>query len=138
MEVLWEIFRSSLSAGLEGLPDPMLKMQHRAREAAYKAAFPGATDSLLLVNGQVAGRVLVSRSELEHRVVDLAIMPHHRGRGLGTQLLRSLAEEASLAGKPLRLTVAAGNRALSLYRQIGFHVVSADEANLSLEIAALA
>jgi ribosomal protein S18 acetylase RimI-like enzyme len=109
-------------------------MQHRAREAAYAAAFPGAADRLVIVGGQPAGRVLVSRTESEHRVVDIAILPAHQGLGIGSSILRALADEASAAGRPLRLTVAADNRAVGLYRRIGFRTVWSDEMNLCLEL----
>ena len=132
--ILREIFRATRAGAIAGLPEPILDMQHRAREAAYKAAFPGATDSLVLHDGDVVGRILVSRSESEHRVVDIAIVPEHQGRGLGTSLLRSLAEEAWMANKPLRLTVAGDNPALGLYRRLGFQLMSADDANVSLEL----
>jgi hypothetical protein len=41
----------------------LVEMQHRAREEAYTAAFPGAVDRLVIVGGHPAGRVLVSRTE---------------------------------------------------------------------------
>ena len=134
-EVLWEIFRSSRAGALPGLHEPLLQMQHRAREAAYRAAYPDATDDLIVIGDAVVGRVLVSRSQDEHRVIDIAVMQEHQGRGVGTRVLRSLAEEASAAGKPLRLTVATDNRAARLYRRIGFAIVSSDDANFQLELA---
>jgi ribosomal protein S18 acetylase RimI-like enzyme len=134
-EVLWEIFRSSRAGAPLELPEPLLRMQHSAREAAYRAAYPDATDDLILIDGAVVGRVLVCRSPGEHRVVDLAVIQQHQGRGVGTRVLHSLAEEASKAGKPLRLTVATDNPAARLYRRIGFAIVSSDGVNLQLELA---
>jgi ribosomal protein S18 acetylase RimI-like enzyme len=81
-------------------------------------------------------RILVSRCESEDRVVDIDIMRRHQGSDVGTRLLRLLAEEASRARKPLRLTLAVSNRAVGLYRRIGFEVVSSDGANVGMEIAA--
>jgi GNAT superfamily N-acetyltransferase len=134
-EILWEIFRSSRAGALAGLPQPLLEMQHRAREAAYRAAYPQAVDKLIVIGGSVVGRVLVSCSEGEHRVVDIAILPRHQGGGVGTSVLRSLGEEASDAGKPLRLIAAADSRAVRLYLRIGFKVVSSDDMNLFFELA---
>lgn len=136
-ELLWEIFRSSRAGPLARLPEHMLRMQHLAREAAYSAAFPGAVDSLIVVSGRVAGRVLLSRSESEHRVIDIAIVSAEQGRGFGTSVLRSLAGDAAAAHKPLRLTVAADNhRALRLYRRLGFDVTGDDGVDVAMEIPA--
>jgi ribosomal protein S18 acetylase RimI-like enzyme len=110
-------------------------MQHRARETAYAAGYGGAESSLILVSGRPAGRLLVWRSDLEHRLVDIAILPSERGRGLASAVLRSLIHEARDCAKPLRLTVATDNpAALRLYRRLGFEVTAGDAANLALEI----
>jgi ribosomal protein S18 acetylase RimI-like enzyme len=136
-ELLWEIFRSSRAGPLAGLPIDLLRLQHEAREAAYAAAFPGAVDSLIVVSGRVAGRVLVSRSEWEHRVIDIAIVRPEQRQGVGTLVLQSLAGEAAAAGKALRLTVAADNQgALRLYRRLGFDGVGDDGVDIEMEIPA--
>jgi len=135
-ELLWEIFRSSRAGPLADLPEALLRMQQRAQEAAYDAAYGGAENSLILVSGRPAGRVLVWRSELEHRVVDIAILPSERGRGLATAVLRSIIEEARDSAKPLRLTVATDNpAALRLYRRLGFEITAGDALNLALEMS---
>lgn len=136
-ELLWEIFRSSRAGALAGLPEELVRMQHRAREEAYSAAFPGATDNLIVIAGRIAGRVLVSRTESEHRVIDIAVLPAEQGHGLGTAVLQSLAGEAAAAGKPLRLTVATNNSgALNVYRRLGFVVVRDDGVDMEMEIPA--
>jgi len=135
-ELLWEIFRSSRAGPLADLPESLLRMQHRARELAY-AADRATDDRLLLVDGRPAGRLLVWRTALEHRVVDIAMLPQYRRRGLGTLVLRALIREAEEAAKPLRLTVAADNQgALELYQRLGFAVSAWDTINVSMEIAA--
>lgn len=112
-------------------------MQHRVREATYADNYPGAADLVITVSGVPAGRVLVWRSEAEHRIVDIAILPAYRDRGLGTLVLRSLIDEAQGSAKPLRLTVAADNTAaLRLYRKLGFAATDENPVNVAMEIAA--
>ena len=112
-------------------------MQHRAREASYAAAHPGADDLVITVAGRPAGRVLVWRSEHEHHIVDIAILPTHRNQGLGTLVLRSLIDEARRCDRALRLIVATDNAsALRLYRSLGFETRSEDVMNIEMEIAA--
>jgi ribosomal protein S18 acetylase RimI-like enzyme len=137
-ELLWELFRSSRAGPLADLPEGLLRMQHRARDASYAANFPGANDCLVMVSDRPAGRVLVWRSELEHQIVDIAVLPPYRGRGVGTWVLRSLIDEAQRSHKPLRLTVATDNTAaLRLYRRLGFEVTGRDVMNMAMEIPAL-
>jgi ribosomal protein S18 acetylase RimI-like enzyme len=136
-ELLWEIFRSSRTGPSADLPEDLLRMQDRARVATYAEAYPGADDCLITVSDEPAGRVLVSRSELENRIVDIAILPPYRDRGLGTQVLRSLIDEARESAKPLRLTVATDNTAaIRLYLRLGFEVSGADAMNVAMEIRA--
>ncbi len=48
----------------------------------------------------------------------------HRGRGIGTALLRKLLREAAARGlRGLSLSVARENSALELYQRLGFTVV---------------
>lgn len=93
-------------------------MQHRAREASYRQQFPGAEDCVVLVDGSPVGRLLVAREPGLTRVVDIALVPGVRGRGIGTAVLRAVLG----AGVPVRLHVEMGNPARRLYERLGFTV----------------
>jgi ribosomal protein S18 acetylase RimI-like enzyme len=58
--------------------------------------------------------------EREIRVVDIAISPRFRGRGLGTLLLRRVFREGDGAGKPVSIHVEVFNPARRLYDRLGF------------------
>jgi ribosomal protein S18 acetylase RimI-like enzyme len=62
----------------------------------------------------------VLRAPGEIRVVDLALLPPWRGRGIGGRLLRELLAEAAAAGLPVRVHVERTNPALRLYARLGF------------------
>jgi GNAT superfamily N-acetyltransferase len=106
--------------------EAFLEMQYGARERHYREQFPGADDLLVLVGGQPAGRLCVDRGNGEMRVVDIAVLPEHRGSGIGSALLAGLQEEAGTAGLPLALQVEAGNPAGDLYHRLGFVIDAAD------------
>src|SRR5262249_14254217 len=79
------------------------------------------TDFLVVERaGEAIGRVYVARWKDEHRIVDIALLPQHRGGGLGTALLSDLIDEATRAGKAGTIHVEKFNPALSLYRRLGF------------------
>ncbi len=134
-ELLWELYRSSRTGPLAALPEPLLRMQHRAREKAYRESFPGADDRLIVVAGQVVGRVLVWRGPAEHRIVDISIVASQQGRGIGTEVLRGLVEGATMDRRTLRLAVATDNEgARRLYDRLGFRETGGDELNVEMEI----
>jgi ribosomal protein S18 acetylase RimI-like enzyme len=98
----------------------LLLVQWMTQRNSYRARFPHAEHQLILIDGRQVGRLWVAREPGEVRLVDLSLLPAHRGAGLGTSLLRSLQQEAALAGKPLRLSVARDNPARRLYERLGF------------------
>ncbi len=50
-----------------------------------------------------------------------------RGRGIGTQLIKGLIEEAAKAGRAVTLGVVKSNPALRLYERLGFRTTHEDE-----------
>ena len=65
----------------------------------------------------------MSRWEREIRVVDVALVPEARGRGIGTALLRDLLAEGERTGRTVSIHVERFNRALRLYRRLGFREI---------------
>jgi ribosomal protein S18 acetylase RimI-like enzyme len=79
---------------------------------------------VLLVDGAEAGRLYVRRTDDEVHVLDIALLPEFRDRGIGTALLHELMDEAAGAGRVASIYVEQTNRALSLYRRLGFEPVA--------------
>jgi predicted GNAT family acetyltransferase len=75
---------------------------------------------VIVVDGQPVGRLYVARWAEEIRVVDIAVLPEYRNRGIGSALLRDLMAEAAAAGKPLSIHVERFNPAVRLYARLGF------------------
>jgi ribosomal protein S18 acetylase RimI-like enzyme len=94
--------------------------QFAAQTAHYARHYTGMRADVILLDGVPAGRLLVARWDEEIRIVDIAILPELRGRGAGSVLLRELLDEAAAAGKRVTIHVERENRALGLYRRLGF------------------
>lgn len=72
------------------------------------------------------GRLYVDRWKDQIRLVDVAFLPEHRGGGLGTALLRRLLDEGRERNLPVTIHVEFNNRALALYKRLGFRHVDSN------------
>jgi ribosomal protein S18 acetylase RimI-like enzyme len=97
-----------------------MRMQFLAREQSYASAYPRKAVSLILCEDLPVGAMMVDRGEHEITLIDIALLPEFRSRGIGTSLIQDLINEAHTTNKPLQLQVAKGNRAAALYSRLGF------------------
>ena len=136
---LLELYADSRREELDaaGVPEPLrrpfIEQQFQIRQAAYRSAFSDAEWSIVCVEEQSVGRLILHRTSFEWRIVDLALRPEYRGQHLGTQLLQRLQNEATQAARPLRLQVLPENPAVRLYRRLGFFVTSEENFRLQME-----
>ncbi len=94
--------------------------QFAAQDAHYRAHYPGATLDVVEVAGGRAGRLYVHRGPKDIRIMDVALAPAYRGRGIGTALLRALIDEAERSGRRVSIHVEQNNPARTLYERLGF------------------
>lgn len=114
--------------------DAFLRLQFRAQQGSYRAAFPDADHRLILKGGKAVGRILVHRAEQAITLVDIALLPEHRNCGIGTRLIRDLIEESRSFRRPLRLQVAKSNHAAArLYERLGFSLTGENEMYYQME-----
>lgn len=100
-----------------------LKSQHEAQHHHYRAYYPNADFDLILLDGERIGRIYVDRRIEEIRLMDIALLPEFRNRGIGTKLIRDLMDEATRSQKFIGLHVEQFNRAYQLYTRFGFQDV---------------
>ena len=67
----------------------------------------------------------------EIAILDIAVLPEFRRRGIGAGTIRDLQNEA--AGRTLSVYVEGFNPSLQLFEKLGFKPVSNDGVNLRLE-----
>jgi ribosomal protein S18 acetylase RimI-like enzyme len=97
-----------------------LQSQFNAQHTHYQKHYTGSHFLVIERAGIMIGRLYLARWSEEHRIVDIALLPEHRGQGIGTALLNDLLEEAARAGKAVSIHVEKFNPAMSLYRRLGF------------------
>jgi ribosomal protein S18 acetylase RimI-like enzyme len=97
-----------------------IEHQFNAQDHHYRTHYPGATLDVIEVEGEPAGRLYVHRGKSDIRIMDIAVAPQFRGRGIGSTLLRDLIAEADASGRKLSIHVEMNNPARSLYDRLGF------------------
>lgn len=100
--------------------DSFLRSQFDLQSKSYEMNFIGAVHRIIQLDGTDIGRLIINRADDHLRLIDITILPAWRGRGIGTDILRSLMNEA-LGGKvPMRLFADTHGRAQRLYLRHGF------------------
>jgi ribosomal protein S18 acetylase RimI-like enzyme len=121
----YQLFCDSRQPEFALLPPPVYQQvmahQFHAQTVGYRGQFPQARFDIIELAGERIGRIVVDRSDTMMHIVDQAIVPTLRGRGIGTAIMRALMDEAQAAGLPVRLEVAKENDpSFRLYQRLGF------------------
>ena len=80
--------------------EAFLRQQFDAQDAWWHENYAEASFDVILVDGEPAGRLYVHRGPSEIRIVDIALLPEHRGSGVGTRLLDDLLPEGDAGANP--------------------------------------
>jgi ribosomal protein S18 acetylase RimI-like enzyme len=138
-EVLFRIYASTREEELAVVPwdaatkQAFLRMQFTAQDTDYRGNYPGASYDLVVAGEEVLGRLYVDRGAAAWLVLDLALLPQYRGRGIGTALLSGVLADAAAAGKPVHMHVEQFNPARRLYDRLGFQQIAEQGIYLLLE-----
>ncbi len=110
-----------------------LTQQFTAQDTYYREHYPGAVYNVILHDDEPVGRLYIHCRPDEIRVMDIALLPSHRNRGIATALLRDLHTEATAVSKPLTIHVEQFNPALRLYTRLGFRTIAEHGVYLLME-----
>jgi ribosomal protein S18 acetylase RimI-like enzyme len=100
--------------------EQFVRMQFEAQKKFYEENYAGAEFLVILFQNQPAGRLYLHRHPGEIRVMDIALLPEFRRKGIGSFLFHQLFAEARAASKPVGIHVEIFNPALRLYEKLGF------------------
>jgi ribosomal protein S18 acetylase RimI-like enzyme len=100
-----------------------VESQFAAQSDHYAKHYAEASFDVIVVDGQAAGRLYVHRGRSEIRIVDVALLPEWRGRGIGTGLLEALLDEGRGSDRAVTIHVELSNPAMRLYERLGFKAV---------------
>jgi len=110
----------ALTGWSQAQQEAFLRMQYDAQRRSYRMQFPKAEYWVIHSDDRAAGRLIVERTAAEIHLIDIALLPEHRGVGIGTTVLTRVMEQARQADQSVRLRVERFNRALHWYQRLGF------------------
>ncbi len=101
--------------------EQFLRQQFHAQTEFYNEHYrENAEFDLILIDGEPKGRLYLSRREKEFRIIDIALLPALRNKGIGGKIMSDIIGEADGAGKPVTIHVEQNNPAMHLYERLGF------------------
>lgn len=99
-----------------------LRQQFEAQDHHYRTHYREAEFLVMVHEGRSVGRLYVARWEREIRVMDIALLPEFRNRGLGLGVMRDLLAEGARTGRAVRVHVEKFNPAVRFYERLGFRI----------------
>jgi RimJ/RimL family protein N-acetyltransferase len=126
MEFLLALYATTREDELKQVPwtpeqkAAFVHQQFWAQHTHWRENYTDTSWDLVLADGVPAGRLYVARWKDDIRIVDIALMPAHRGAGLGTRMIRDIFAEGDASGRKVSIHVEVFNPARRLYERLGF------------------
>ena len=114
----------SLSGWPQRLQEGFLRNQFEAERMFLAQQFSHADLRIVLYQGEPIGRLYLDIKDTKIEILDIALLPEYRNRGIGTELLRSILEEAEERNKPVHIHVLRRSPSVRLYYRLGFYRIA--------------
>ncbi len=111
----------------------LLEMQYQAQKADYERNYPQAENDVILYDGNLAGRVILSTEHNDLHLIDIAVLSDFRNRGIGTAILENLFEKSRRTKLPIRFYVEKNNPAFRLYERLGFETIADVQTHFQMQ-----
>jgi len=126
-------FDMSIIPESDDIRQKLLLTQFRARNFSFDTMYGREAQWIVERDGVAVGSLVVGELDGALRLAEIALVPEHRGGGLGTALIRAVQAAAVARHLPIRLQVHPLNPARHLYGRLGFAEVGVGMANLEME-----
>ncbi len=140
-DFLLSLYASTRRAELAGLgwsgkeEDAFIRMQFDAQAWHYRHAYPNATYSVICVDGERAGRLIVNRNDDEIVIADITLLPQFRRIGIGSGLVQRLVDEADAGHLRVRCHVLRDSDARRFWERAGLAAQGSGGVYLAMERA---
>lgn len=123
---LFQVYASTRAEEMAMVPWSMeqknafLLMQFTAQRTHYQKYYPRAKYQVIQLENVAIGRLIVDWSKNPVLLIDIALLPGYRNKGLGTAILKDMLAETTKLHWAMILHVETFNPALKLYERLGF------------------
>jgi GNAT superfamily N-acetyltransferase len=136
----YELFRQSrlpmedFSFLEPAMRETLLRQQFQGQTLSYRTQFPDARFEIMEAEDRPVGRLVTHRGADAFLIVDVALLPDWRRRGIGAHILREICDAARARNLPVRLALSPFNvDALRLYSRLEFAPIGRDEIQIFME-----
>lgn len=103
-----------------GQKKAFVDFQFQAQKTHYEASYPECQFLVIELGGSAIGRLYIDRGDDRIKIIDIALLPEHRGRGIGGMLVEEILAEAGATARTVEIYVEHFNPARRLYDRLGF------------------
>lgn len=93
------------------------------RRAAIRRSFKTADSWIIIAHSTEIGWMQVTERDADYNLAQLQILERYCGNGIGSKIIEDLMAKAKHAGKSVSLSAVRTNRAIQLYRRMGFKFI---------------
>lgn len=105
----------------------------KMQDEFFNNDWSGANYEIILCDEKPCGYLCLENREADIHIRELVIVPAYQGRGVGTHILQSAIEQAKTRQVPVRLGTFHSNKAVELYRKLGFREFGKTETHILME-----
>ena len=135
-DFLLRLFVSVRGPEFEELPamlrSSLLEQQFHMQRSSYLSRYSHDSFGVIEHQGASIGKLYLAETKTGIHIVDLALLPDWRNRGIGTFVMKHLCTLAEQEKASVTLSVFAANPVLTLYRRIGFRQVAQNSGYLQM------
>lgn len=119
----------------EQLAQAIMAMQFKAHNAHYNKVKSNwdTKDCIIELDGQRAGRFIVTQDSNVVHLADIAVHRDHRGKGIGQAVIDATKAECVQSKRALRLHVDPLNPAVQFYAHLSFRIVEQHPTHFLME-----
>lgn len=93
------------------------------RRAAIRRSFKAADSRIISRDGADIGWIQVTERDADYHLTQIQIIEEYCGLGIGSDIINGLLDRAAREGKTVSLSAVRVNRAIELYKRMGFQVI---------------
>ena len=110
-----------------------LHLDKPAQEAYLQTHWKAQQVRIIVLDGADVGWLQTILQDDALFLAQMFVERRFQRRGIGTQVMQRLIDEATRAGQPMRLTVVKINPARRLYERLGFNILQEDKRKLYMQ-----